>query len=58
MNTNEIEMVSLEQLVSWEHIYRKFLDLLAFKRITERLKKLEKNKRVGGKGYGIEIIIS
>ena len=56
MKTNQIEMVSLEQLVPTEHVYRKFLGLLDFKGIAGSLQKLEKNKTVGAKGSGIEIL--
>ena len=49
-------MVSLEQLVAAEHVYRKLLNLMDFKSIAGRLQKLEKNKTVGAKGYGIEVL--
>jgi hypothetical protein len=40
MNADQMEMVSLEQLVSAEHVYRKFMQLLDFTSIAERLQKL------------------
>ena len=49
-------MVSLEQSVSAEHVYRKFMKLLDFTSIAERLQKLENNQHHGAKGYGIEIL--
>lgn len=56
MNSDQMEMVSLEQLVSAEHVYRKFMQLLDFTSIAERLQKLENNKHHGAKGYGIEVL--
>jgi transposase len=56
MNTDQMEMVSLEQLVSVEHVYRKFMQLLDFTSIAERLQKLENNKHHRAKGYGIEVL--
>jgi IS5 family transposase len=52
MKFDQIEMVSLEDLVPANHPYRKFVLLFNFKRIEYRLKKLEFN--VGRDGYGIE----
>ena len=56
MSTDQMEMVSLEQLVSAEHVYRKFIQLLDLTSIAERLQKLENNQYRGAKGYGIEIL--
>jgi len=44
-------MVSLNDLVPEDHIYRKFLELWNFKRTEKRLKKLEKDNNY--KGFGI-----
>ena len=47
----QIIMVSLEELVSENHIYRKFNKLLNFKFIEKELKKIEKENNY--KGYGV-----
>ena len=52
MDSAQIEMVSLEDLVPKDHTYRKFSELFNFKKIRYRLKKLE--KRLGRTGYGME----
>ena len=49
--SNQVIMVSLNDLVPEDHIYRKFLELWDFKRTEKRLKKLEKNNNY--KGFGI-----
>ena len=48
---SQIIMVSLEELVSPDHVYRKFKMLWDFKSIEKILKKSEKNNPF--KGYGI-----
>ena len=50
MNT-QIEMVSLDDLVPQDNVYRKFAKLFNFKKIEYRLIKLE--KRQGRSGYGM-----
>jgi len=49
--SNQVIMVSLNDLVPEDHIYRKFLELWNFKRTEKRLKKLEKDNNY--KGFGI-----
>lgn len=49
--SNQVIMVSLNDLVPTDHIYRKFLELWDFKRTGKRLKKLEKDNNY--KGFGI-----
>ena len=49
--SNQIEMISLEQLVKEDHEYRKFAKILKFSEIEKELKKIENE---GYKGYGIE----
>ena len=50
--TQQIEMVSLDDLVPKDHTYRKFVELFNFKTIEYRLKKLE--SKMGRDGYGME----
>lgn len=52
MLSNQIEMVSLEGLVSAEHQYRKFKELFEFDEINPLLKSTEEEGYY--KGYGIE----
>ena len=56
MHSDQIELISLEQLVASDPVYRKFLQLLDFTSIAEPLKKLENNQCHGAKGYGIETL--
>ncbi len=49
--SNQVVMVSLEELVSPDHTYRKFLKLWKFDSVTKRLKKIEKDNNY--KGYGV-----
>ena len=49
--SDQVLMVSLNDLVPADHIYRRFLELWSFKRTEKRLKKLEKNNNY--KGFGI-----
>ena len=49
--SKQIMMVSLEDLVSEDHIYRKFIKIWDFKGVKKILKKVEKNNNY--KGYGI-----
>ena len=49
--SNQVIMVSLNDLVPADHIYRRFLELWDFKRTEKRLKKLEKDNN--HKGFGI-----
>ena len=46
--------INLDDLVSEDHIYRKILKILNFKKLTRSLEKLRKNEFVGRKGYSIE----
>ncbi len=48
---NQIEMISLEDLVLSTHSYRKFAKIWSFKNVEKKLKKLEKDNNY--KGYGI-----
>lgn len=50
MSINQIEMVSVEQLVPERHTYRRLKALLNFKRITKAVK--VKENEVGAEGYG------
>ncbi len=50
MNTEQIEMVSVEQLVPEKHTYRKLKSLLDFKRITKSVK--IKEHETGATGFG------
>lgn len=49
--SNQVIMVSLNDLVPADHIYRRFLELWDFKNTEKYLKKLEKNNNY--KGFGI-----
>jgi len=49
--SKQIEMVSLEDLVSQDNVYRRFEELFNFDKIKHRLDTLEKN--LGRSGYGI-----
>ncbi len=48
--SNQVVMVTLEELVPADHMYRKFLKLWKFDHVSKKLKKLEKDN--GYKGYG------
>ena len=48
---SQITMVSLEDLVPEDHIYRKFIKLWDFKGVKRILKKVEKDNNY--KGYGV-----
>ena len=48
--SHQIEMVSLEDLVPSNHVYRKFKELWDFTDIEQEMKKLEFNS--DHKGYG------
>lgn len=49
--SNQIIMVSLEDLVSEDHIYRRFMKLWRFESVEKHLKKVEKDNNY--KGFGI-----
>lgn len=49
--SDQLIMVSLNDLVAEDHIYRRFLGLWDFKRTEKRLKKLERNNNY--KGFGV-----
>jgi len=49
--SNQVVMVSLEELVPANHVYRKFLKLWKFEAVAKRLKRIEKNNNY--KGYGV-----
>ena len=51
MHSHQITMVSLEDLVPANHIYRKFSDLWTFTEVERRLRKVEKDNNY--KGYGV-----
>ena len=44
-------MISLDDLVPSNHIYRKFVDIWSFVNVSKELKKYEKNNPY--KGYGL-----
>ncbi len=46
----QVEMISLEDLISETHNYRKFDQIWSFKSVEKRLKKLEKNNPYKGHG--------
>jgi transposase, IS5 family len=48
--SKQITMVSLEDLVPTDHIYRRFCDLWKFKGVQNQLKDIEKDNNY--KGYG------
>lgn len=48
--SNQIVMVSLEELLPAEHIYRKFICLWEFEGLQKQLNEVEKNNNY--KGYG------
>ena len=52
MSLNQITMVSLEELVSQKHQYRKFKGLFNFKEIEDELKSIE--SKANYKGYGVD----
>lgn len=51
MDIKQIEMISLDELVPQDNVYRKFKELFNFKKIEYRLVKLEKH--LGRTGYGM-----
>jgi IS5 family transposase len=55
MNTEQMEMVSVEQLVSQQHTYRRLKKLLDFNRITKSANVKEHN--LGTDGYGKERLL-
>ena len=55
MNTEQMEMVSVEQLVPQNHTYRRLKQLLNFNQITKSAKVKEHN--LGTDGYGKERLI-
>jgi transposase len=50
MNTDQIEMVSIEQLIPEKHTYRRLKKLLNFDRIVKSVK--IKTYEIGADGYG------
>jgi len=52
MSSTQVTMVSLEELVSQTHQYRKFKELFNFKEIEPELRSVEST--AGYKGYGVE----
>ena len=50
MNTEQVEMVSIEQMVPEKHAYRRLKKLLDFERITKSVK--VESKKLGAIGYG------
>lgn len=54
MKHEQIEMVSLEELVPADHSYRQFLKYFDFHSVAYRLRKLEKNEEAGARGYGLD----
>ena len=49
--SKQVVMISLEDLVSTDHIYRKFSDLWKFESAQSQLKDVEKDNNY--KGYGV-----
>jgi IS5 family transposase len=56
MNTSQIEMVSIEQLVPEQHTYRRLKKLLDFDRITKAAK--AKEYELGADGYGKQRLVT
>lgn len=56
MVINEVEMVSLDDLVPSDHVYRKFLDLLNFDVLGARLNRFDNVGPAGPRGYGMETL--
>ena len=56
ISSEQLEMVSLEQLVPKGHSYRKYLELLNFKHLTTELRKKENEYTKGATGYGMETL--
>ena len=56
MKANQVEIMTLEELVPVGHVYRKFLRLLNFKSIGYRLKRFENHGPAGARGYGMETL--
>ena len=50
--SNQIEMISLEDLVPITHQYRKFIDVFDFVKIKHHFKTVEKDANY--KGYGVD----
>ena len=50
--SNQIEMISLEELVPKSHQYRKFIEVFDFAKIKHHLKSVE--KATNYKGYGVD----
>jgi IS5 family transposase len=55
MSTDQMEMVSVEQLMAKKHSYRKLKELLDFERIEKSVK--VKTSELGAEGYGKERLI-
>ena len=51
---DQVELVSLEQLVPADHNYRKFIDHFDFEAVSKTLLKVEKRDTRGAKGYSID----
>ena len=51
--SNQIEVVTLDQLISLDHNYRKFKELWNFDEIKKELEKIEANNKSDYNGYGI-----
>jgi len=51
--SNQIEMVTLDQLISPDHNYRKFKELWNFDEIKNEIEKIETNNKSEYNGYGI-----
>ena len=54
MKYEQVEMISLDELVAQNHSYRLFLKFFCFESVTYRLKPLEKNALTGAHGYGLD----
>ncbi len=48
---NQIEMISLEELIPLDHAYRRFIKICSFNYAADKLKKLESDNPY--KGYGL-----
>ncbi len=51
INPEQLEMITVDMLVSVSHTYRKVMKVLDFKKITKSVKSKEREKAVGAIGF-------
>lgn len=54
MPSEQVEIVTLSQLVAKNHPYKELLELVDFKGLSKTLKEIKKNQETGRKGYTVE----